>query len=173
MTPATLSSQLGTATAPQLIDVREPSEFAGGRIPGALLIPLGTLPSRAGEIDIDRPAVMICHSGKRSTDACEELHSLGYSKLHNLEGGMVAWKAGSHPTEKDQRAPWALDRQVRFAAGLLLLLGLLSASYIHHRFIWLTWAVAAGLLISSWLNWCGMGLLLAKMPWNQPRDCRR
>ncbi len=75
----------------QIIDVREPSEFSSGHIPGARLIPLGQLSERYKEIDPHAEAVVVCHSGGRSSVACDYLERLGYKKIYNLLGGMSRW----------------------------------------------------------------------------------
>jgi len=75
----------------QIIDVRQPSEYDGGHIPGAKLIPLGELASRFEEISKDGETVVVCHSGGRSMNACGFLDKMGYGNIHNLMGGMQAW----------------------------------------------------------------------------------
>ena len=75
----------------QLIDVREPDEVAGGTLPGAVNIPLGTIPERRAEIDRDRPVVLLCKSGGRSTQAAQFLVASGYGDVTNLEGGWLAY----------------------------------------------------------------------------------
>jgi rhodanese-related sulfurtransferase len=74
-----------------VIDVREPDEFAGGRIPGAKNIPLGKLAGRLGEIPKDKDVVLVCRSGRRSGMALDTLKANGYTKAHNLLGGMNGW----------------------------------------------------------------------------------
>jgi adenylyltransferase/sulfurtransferase len=74
-----------------LIDVREPHEFEIASIPGAKLIPLGTLPARLAELDSSRLIVLHCHHGQRSMRALELLHQSGFRKLKNLHGGIDAW----------------------------------------------------------------------------------
>ena len=85
----------------QLIDVREPNEYSGplGHIRGARLIPLGELSGRSNEIECDRPVVAVCRSGARSAQAVVLLQKAGYSKVANLAGGMLRWRATSHPVE--------------------------------------------------------------------------
>jgi hypothetical protein len=78
----------------------------------------------------------------------------------------MAWEQAGFPLEKDQRAPWELERQVRFAAGLLVLAGL-GLSLVWPAAIALSWFVAAGLVFAAVTGWCGMALLLARMPWNK------
>lgn len=79
----------------QLVDVREPDEFAGpiGHIRGALSIPLGVLRERAGELTADRPVVVACRSGARSAQACVVLTKAGFERVANLAGGMLRWRA--------------------------------------------------------------------------------
>ena len=79
---------------------------------------------------------------------------------------MLRWEQAGLQLERDARAPWALDRQVRFAAGLLVLAGL-ALAHIWPPAIALAWFVAAGQVFAAVTDWCGMGLLLAKMPWNR------
>ncbi len=81
--------------AAQIVDVREPAEFDGplGRLPGACLIPLGTLAARAGELSPDRPIVAVCRSGARSAQATVILRKAGFEQVANLAGGMLRWRA--------------------------------------------------------------------------------
>ncbi len=76
----------------QLIDVREPDEVAEGTLPGAVNIPLATLPGRVDDLDKDRRVVLLCRSGGRSTQAAQYLTSLGFQDVVNLAGGMLAVK---------------------------------------------------------------------------------
>ncbi|QSO54397.1 rhodanese-like domain-containing protein [Alicyclobacillus curvatus] len=75
----------------QIIDVRQPGEYMSGHIPGAKLIPLNELPGRFNEIDPSKESVIVCHSGGRSSMACEFLQGQGYNNIHNLLGGMSMW----------------------------------------------------------------------------------
>ena len=85
----------------QIIDVREPSEFSGplGHIRGALLIPLGDLVRRSGELDRSRPVVAVCRSGARSAQATVILQQAGFRDAANLAGGMLRWRANGHAVE--------------------------------------------------------------------------
>jgi sulfur dioxygenase len=79
----------------QVVDVREATEFSGplGHIKGAVLIPLGELAARAGELSRERPVVAVCRSGARSAQACVILQRQGYNDVANLAGGMLRWRA--------------------------------------------------------------------------------
>jgi rhodanese-related sulfurtransferase len=85
----------------QIVDVREPEEFAGplGHIRGAALIPLGALAGRAGELGHDRPIVAVCRSGGRSAQATVILREAGFNDVANLAGGMLRWRAEGHAVE--------------------------------------------------------------------------
>src|SRR5690349_1605717 len=74
----------------QLVDVRQDFEWEAGRIPGAVHIPLETLPTRAGEIDRERPVIFQCRSGARSAMATDAFRASGIEAF-NLEGGLEAW----------------------------------------------------------------------------------
>jgi adenylyltransferase/sulfurtransferase len=80
-----------------LIDVREPHEVEIARLPGAEVIPLGSLPERMGELDSSRDLVLFCHHGVRSMRALETLHRAGFRKLRSLQGGIDAWSREVDP----------------------------------------------------------------------------
>lgn len=84
----------------QLIDVREPDEWAQGHPPRAVLIPLGELEARRSELDPARPVVTVCRSGRRSLTAAEILLKAGFRDVWNLAGGMIAWRAARMPVER-------------------------------------------------------------------------
>lgn len=75
----------------QLLDVRQPGEYEQGHIPGALLIPLGDLPTRLSELDLDKETIAYCRSGVRSKSACQILSGLGFNPIYNMEGGITAY----------------------------------------------------------------------------------
>ncbi len=82
----------------QLIDVREPWEWAMSHIPGATLIPMGQVPQRTSELDPSRSIVVQCATGARSAKVTQMLRQAGYAKAYNLAGGIVAW-ANQFPVE--------------------------------------------------------------------------
>ncbi len=80
-----------------LVDVRTPAEFTqDGHVAQATLIPLDQLTTRLGELPTDTPIYCICRSGNRSTTACDDLRTRGYTAI-NVSGGMIAWKAAGFP----------------------------------------------------------------------------
>jgi rhodanese-related sulfurtransferase len=151
----------------QLIDVREYAEFAAGRVVGAKLIPLGEIEKRQEEINHSQKIYVMCRTGNRSNAAQRKLETLGFTNVINVEGGFDAWKKENLPFEKDAKAPWGLERQVRFTAGLLVLTGVILSLAVHPYFIGIAAFVGAGLTFSGATDWCGMAIFLAKMPWNR------
>ena len=89
-----------------------------------------------------------------------------------MTGGVAAWKAAGLPVEKDEHAPWSLERQVRVVAGALVVTGVVLGFWIHPGFFGLSAFVGAGLVFAGITDWCGMGLLLAKAPWNRRSNCK-
>lgn len=150
-----------------LIDVREKMEFAGGRVAGASSLPLGELEERHKDLDHSKPIYVMCRTGRRSAEARERLKALGFTNVINVVGGLEAWKEEDLPIERDEFAPWSIERQVRFTAGLLVLTGALLGLFVHPYFIALSGLIGFGLAFTAAIDWCGMGLLIAKMPWNR------
>jgi rhodanese-related sulfurtransferase len=88
----------------QIVDVREPEEWAETDVPeGAVLIPLGDLESQAAsKLAADRPVYVICRSGNRSRTASDILVGLGFTKVYNVDGGVIAWLDAGLPVETYQ-----------------------------------------------------------------------
>ena len=150
-----------------LVDVREYAEFAGGRVAGARLLPLGEIERRNAELDRSKPVYVMCRTGNRSAQAQKKLNALGFENVVNIAGGFEAWKKAGLPFERDEKAPWALERQVRFVAGLLVLIGILLSIFVHPYFIGLSGFIGAGLVFAAVTDTCTMGMILLKMPWNR------
>jgi rhodanese-related sulfurtransferase len=74
-----------------IIDVRTPQEFAAGRVPGSVNIPIDQLALRVDEIPTDRPVVLTCRSGRRSGNGVDLLEDDGFTNVSHMEGGMRAW----------------------------------------------------------------------------------
>ena len=85
-----------------VLDVREQSEYDAGHIINSRLIPLGKLKERIGELEKYRvrPIVVVCRSGARSSSATSLLNGLGFTQVHNLNGGVMAWQKANLPLEK-------------------------------------------------------------------------
>lgn len=85
---------------PLVVDVREPHEFEAVRIDGARLAPLGTVVAELEDVDKDREIVLVCRTDNRSGKAQKLLAAQGYTRLQNMEGGMVAWEKRGFPVVK-------------------------------------------------------------------------
>jgi rhodanese-related sulfurtransferase len=85
---------------PLLVDVRERSEFADVRAPGAVLLPMSEFAARAEELPRDRPLMVVCHLGGRSAAAAGFLIRSGRSDVVNVTGGMDAWERGGLPVRR-------------------------------------------------------------------------
>ena len=96
-----LKSRLDAGDDIQLIDVRQPEEWAFAKIEGAKLIPLGEIMNRRSEIDENRETVIHCKAGMRSARAVQALQQAGFKgSLKNLKGGITAWS-----NEVDPKVP--------------------------------------------------------------------
>ena len=94
-----LKQQLSSAQPPLLLDVREPWEFATAQIPGATLIPMAEIPSRAfNELDEDQPIAVLCHHGARSLSVANWLQNNGFTRAQSVAGGIDLWSRVIDPS---------------------------------------------------------------------------
>lgn len=151
-----------------LVDVRTPMEFREKHIPGSSLHPLHQLDAKEiMEKAKGRKICCICQSGSRSEKALQHFAE-GNVEAVSLEGGISSWEEAGQPLNRGQKG-MSLERQVRIGAGSLVLLGVLGTLFIHPLFLALSGFVGAGLIFAGLTDWCGMGMLLARMPWNQDK----
>lgn len=154
----------------EMIDVRTPAEFEQAHITGAVSIPLDKLnpaaiaSRRNGSAE---PLYMICQAGARADKACQMLMAAGITEVYSIDGGTEAWTKLGLPITHGKPRIISLERQVRIGAGFLVLLGLILAWTISPWFLGLTAFIGAGLTFAGITNFCGMALILARMPWNQ------
>jgi rhodanese-related sulfurtransferase len=171
VSPSEVAQRRTQGLVTDLIDVRSPVEYAEVHAQGARLIPLDKLDPQAvmaaRDGSADEPLFVICKSGSRSAKAVEKFRAAGFSNVLSVEGGTSAWDEASLPVVRGTARVISLERQVRIAAGALVLLGVLLGWLIHPGFFALSAFVGAGLVFAGATDWCGMGLLLARMPWNQ------
>ena len=182
---ATITSASGSATAihaaelrqlldedpeTRILDVRTGAEFESLHIPGSFNVPLDTLAEHVRTVaELDHPVVLVCQSGSRATTAQSKLNAAGKSNLRVLQGGVDAWqKVGGTVVRGDQK--WSLERQVRGAAGGIVLVSVLASLKLPGaRFV--AGGVGFGLLAAAVTDTCAMGTLLAKMPYNRGPRC--
>jgi len=82
-----------------LLDIREDKEYQDGHVLGSMHIPLSRLTNEIGKIKHDKgkPVIALCNSGARSRSACSTLKKHGFESVHNLTGGISAWKSANLP----------------------------------------------------------------------------
>lgn len=151
-----------------VIDVREPAEHGAEKIPGATLLPLGSINREALPKAEGKKLVIHCRSGKRSANACEKLLAEDPNlELYNLEGGISAWGAAGHEVASSGKFFLPLDRQVQLAIGLMLIAGSVLGYLFSLAWFLLTGFIGAGLAVAGLTGFCGLARVMAKMPWNQ------
>lgn len=168
ISPAEFAKRRADGQTVELIDVRTPAEFRGVHAVGARNVPIDELDLHVDELRqtaATGPLYLICQGGGRSKKACERLAAAGIGVV-NVTGGTNDWAAAGLPVERG-KATISLERQVRIAAGSLALTGALLAWFVHPAFVWLSAFLGAGLVFAGVTDTCGMGMMLAKMPWNR------
>jgi rhodanese-related sulfurtransferase len=152
-----------------LIDVRTPVEHEEMHIAGSHLMPLDKLDAsavKAAAVGNDR-CVLICRSGKRAEQAFEKLRAAGCENLVILEGGVIEWESAGLPLERGSRRRLPLMRQVQLIIGVLALTGSILALTVHKNYAIIPAILGAGLTMAGSTGWCGLAILLSKMPWNK------
>ena len=153
-----------------LLDVRSAAEFRGGHLRAAINLPLELVTvAKVVELrgpDADRRIILLCAAGKRAMIAAERLsgHDL---KPIVVAGGTVACQQAGLPMDQTAGGMISVERQVRIAAGAMVFTGVLLGAFVHPGFYSLSGFVGAGLVFAGVTDWCGMGLLLARAPWNR------
>src|SRR5450631_2205522 len=150
----------------QCIDVRSETEFAAGHIPAAINIPMDEIESRIGDLQPKKHTVLVCQSGKRA-EMTRDLLAGRVDAISVLVGGTDAWKAAGLPLVASTRSRWALERQVRLGAGLLVLTGVVLGILVNPYWFGLAAFVGCGLVFAGTTNFCAMAHLLALLPWNR------
>jgi rhodanese-related sulfurtransferase len=161
-----LKSRLDAGENLQLIDVRSPGEFATGHVPGAINIPLEQIETRLADMGT-QPIAVLCQSGRRAGMACESLANLQRDAFV-VEGGTQAWIQAGNSVVASTSGKWSLERQVRLIAGMMILLGTVLSVVAAPGWVFLAMFVGAGLTFAGLTDICGMGMILAKLPWNRP-----
>lgn len=153
-----------------LLDVRTPAEFVDAHIEGSILHPLSDLDlATVQKLAVGKErCVVVCRSGNRARQAAEKLHG-AIANLTILEGGVGAWENAGLPLVRGKKA-MSLERQVRIAAGGMVLLGTILGTAVNPAWYGVCAFIGAGLVFSGVTDTCGMAMVLAKMPWNT-RSC--
>ncbi|MFJ6215628.1 rhodanese-like domain-containing protein [Streptomyces sp. NPDC092296] len=165
-----LTAQQVTPDAFTVVDVRSPAEFAAGHLPAAVNIPLDELPDAVPALRAAaerRGLLLVCASGVRSERARDLLAEAGVEAAA-LTGGTGAWQAAGRELHRipGARQVWAMDRQVRFTAGGIVLTALLL-DRVRPGARWVAAGIGAGLVYSGLSGTCGLAALLARLPHNR------
>ena len=173
ITPAELNGRLAAGGPVALLDVRTPGEFAAGHVPGAKLVPLGDLEAAAflRQHDAATPLYVLCQSGGRARQAIEKFRRAGFAGCVLVEGGTQAWLDAGLPVDRGPSRALSLIRQVQITVGFLSAASALLALTVSPRFAIIPLVTGCGLLFAGLTGYCGLALVLAKMPWNRANDC--
>lgn len=157
-----------------IVDVREPAEHAAQKIQGATLLPMGKCCKSALPTSENKKIVIHCKSGRRGESTCQKLLSEDPSlEIYHLAGGIGAWEAQGYATESSGKFFLPLDRQVQLIVGLSILTGSLLGYFVNPAFFLLSGFFGAGLSFAGLTGFCGLAIVLAKMPWNQSTPSKK
>ena len=175
MTPQNLKLVLEQQPNTLVLDVRTPAEFAEVHVPQARNLPLDEFRPKAlleaGTLFRTQQVYLLCQSGSRAVRAAEKLAREGFTEAIVIEGGTQSWIEAGLPVHRGTKKAISLERQVRIAAGSLVLTGVVLGRLLHPGFYALSAFVGAGLVFAGITDFCGMGLLLARAPWNKRPSC--
>jgi len=155
-----------------LIDVRTPVEFRETHVEFAANEPLDKLdPANIMQRHNcgDRPLYVMCRSGNRAQQAIQKFRQAGYDNVVNVDGGMLQWEEEGQPCIRGKKAI-SLERQVRIVAGSIVFLGAMLGYFVNPAWVFLSAFIGAGLVFAGITDTCGMGMMLARMPWNQVKE---
>jgi NADPH-dependent 2,4-dienoyl-CoA reductase/sulfur reductase-like enzyme/rhodanese-related sulfurtransferase len=143
------------------IDVREADEYSYEHIDGTVNLPDSSLDASLDRLPRDRDLYIACATGVRSAQAVRRLKAAGFTAIHDVEGGLAAWKKAGLPLVR-RKGPIPIMRQVQIVAGSLALVG-----GLHPSLRWIAVLIGAGLVFAGVSGFCGMAKVLAWMPWNR------
>lgn len=149
----------------KFVDVRTAGEYKASHIDGVQNIPLDQLEPHHKEFANAEEIYIQCASGNRSSQAVKKLHN-SHAQVYDFCGGLSEWKSLKYPVIEGKGAI-PIIRQVMIAAGSLVLVGVILNVLGLAWGIYISGFVGAGLLFAGVSGWCGMAMLLGKMPWNQ------
>lgn len=155
-----------------ILDVRTVAEVNASCLPDCLHIPLHELTPERLQQEIIKSGknasqvYLLCQAGRRAEMAADKLKDNINAELFIIEGGMNAVQQSNIPVTQ-QKASIPLERQVRIAAGLLVVTGVVLGAWINPAFYGLSAFVGLGLTFSGIADICPMGMLIAKAPWNK------
>jgi rhodanese-related sulfurtransferase len=174
ISPLSLHQSIISGRKLHLVDVRTPREYARAHVAGAVLAPLETFErdhlAQQFCASPEAPLYVLCQSGGRAKAAIAKLEQAGVSPCVLVEGGTAGWIQAGLPVERQAVSGISLERQVRIAAGFLVLVGTTLGFFWNPACLGLSAFVGAGLMFAGITDICGMGMVLARMPWNRMDD---
>jgi len=164
---------LNSNTRPAIVDVRTVAEVDTQFLEGCAHFPLQTLNCQEIKSHLQQqghnpqqPLYLLCASGQRATRAAEQLQADLDCPLVVVEGGIGALNSAGVTIQQGDGTVMSLERQVRIAAGSLVVIGVALGTLVNPGFYGLAAFVGAGLVFAGVTDTCGMGMMLARMPWN-------
>ena len=169
ISPRALYTKMTAGEPLALIDVRTPREYRAVHVPGAVLESLDSLdPVRVSQhLPVEGQLYVLCQTGTRARQAINRLEKAGFGRCVLVEGGTAEWLQEGLPVERQKVTSISLERQVRIAAGALVLAGTVLGIFWNRFFLGLPVFVGGGLVFAGITDTCGLGMLLARMPWNR------
>lgn len=153
-----------------LIDVREPEEFMDRHISYAQSLPLSCLSDSIADIHFphDRKVIMQCLAGRRGETACGVLSGRNLAnEIFNIEGGISAWESAGFPVIGVKQPKFSIFRQVQMIVGSLILALIILGLWGVTLALVLAGVFAGALMFAGITGWCGLAMLLQRMPWNR------
>lgn len=150
-----------------VVDIRSAGEFSGEHILGAKNVPMEQITINSFGGDDNKKVVFYCRSGMRTKMNTQQLESSVKGEAFIIDGGLSAWKKQGLSVNIGAKQPLEIFRQVQIIAGILIMLGVLLGYTFSVWFYALSFLVGAGLLFAGVTGFCGMAVVLMKMPWNK------
>lgn len=169
--PADFINQKSPSTF--ILDVRTAAEAKASSLAGSVNIPLHELTPERLQADIAQSGkdgsriYLLCQAGRRAEMAADQLAGQIDAELIVIDGGLDALKHSQISLQTNGKTVMSLERQVRIAAGFLVLSGVLLGTFVTPNFYFLSGFVGAGLMFAGITDTCMMGMLIARMPWNK------
>lgn len=165
-----LHARLQAGETLELLDVRTPPEHSAGHVPSVKLVPLDELDAKAflrQRAQSDQPLYLLCQTGRRAQRAIEKFQKVGFDGCVLVEGGTAAWAEAGFPLNRGTSRVIPLMRQVQIVVGGVSAVGALLALTVNVRFALIPLITGGGLLFAGCTGFCGLALVLAKLPWNK------
>jgi rhodanese-related sulfurtransferase len=170
ISPHELHELIGGGSPVELLDVRTPGEFAAAHVPGARLVPLDDLDCLAYLKQREpggKPIYVLCQSGGRARRAIEKFQRAGFDDCVLIEGGTQAWMDAGLLVNRGESKIFPLMRQVQIVVGTASAIGAVLALFVNPWFALVPLVTGGGLFFAGLTGFCGLALVLAKMPWNR------